>query len=192
MPFEWRGREVPIELTIGNHDVIAEWQRKASLRVTAKKRPDMHEEYMDNLVQEFWDGFIEAKGLSDDTDYVQIFRVGSNEGQSNRLLKRILRGKKRATTCLYEDDILPDKGDYSIVTDWDGIPRCVIKTTRVQIIPFNEITLEQALKEGEDETLEEWRETHRNVYVKNAEQLGLDFSEDSKIVFEEFRVEYKR
>ncbi len=192
MPREWRGREVPVELTLGNHEVIAEWQRKAALRVTAEKRPDMHEEYMDKLVQEFWDGFIEAKGLDEDTDYVQIFRLGRNEGESNRLLKLVLRGKKRATTCLYTDDILPEKGDYGIITDWDGVPRCVIKTTRVQIIPFNEITLEQALKEGEDKTLEAWRETHRVVYSRNAEQLGLEFSEESKIVYEDFRVEYKR
>lgn len=192
MPRVWRGREVPVELTLGNHEVIAEWQRKAALRITAEKRPDMHEEYMDRLVQEFWDGFIREKGLDEDTDYVQIFRVGSNEGESNRLLKLILRGKKRATTCLYDDDILPEKGDYSIITDWDGVPRCVVRTTRVQIIPFNEITLEQALKEGEDKTLEAWRETHRAVYIRNAEQLGYEFSEDTKIVYEEFRMEYRK
>lgn len=192
MPREWRGREVPVELTLGNHEVISEWQRKAALRVTAEKRPDMHEEYMDRLVQEFWDSFIEEKGLDEDTDYVQIFRLGRNEGESNRLLKLVLRGKKRATTCLYTDDILPEKGDYGIVTDWDGVPRCVIRTTRVQIIPFNEITLEQALKEGEDKTLEAWRETHREVYSRNAEQLGCEFSEDTKIVYEDFHVEYKR
>ncbi len=192
MPRVWRGREVPIELTLGDHEVIADWQRKAALRITAEKRPDMHEEYMDRLVQEFWDGFIGEKGLDEDTDYVQIFRVGSNEGESNRLLKLILRGKKRATTCLYDDDILPEKGDYSIITDWDGVPRCVVRTTRVQIIPFNDITLEQALKEGEDKTLDAWRETHRAVYSRNAEQLGYEFSEDTKIVYEEFRVEYKK
>lgn len=192
MPREWRGREVPIELTLGNHEVISEWQRKAALRVTAEKRPDMHEIYMDRLVQKFWDGFISAKGLDDDTDYTQIFRVGSNEGESNRLLKRVLRGKKRATTCLYtDDDILPEKGEYCIITDWDGVPRCVTKVTRVQVIPFNKITLEQALKEGEDTTLEAWRDTHREVYARNAEQLDFEFSDDSKIIYEEFRVEYK-
>ncbi len=192
MPREWRGREVPVELTLGNHEVISEWQRKAALRVTEAKRPDMHEEYMDKLVESFWQGFLEAKGLSEDTDYIQIFRLGRNEGESNRLLKLVLRGKKRATTCLYTDDILPEKGDYGIVTDWDGVPRCVIRTTRVQVIPFNEITLEQALKEGEDKTLEAWQETHRAVYSRNAEQLGCEFSEDCKIVYEDFRVEYKR
>ncbi len=192
MPREWRGREVPIELTLGNHEVISDWQRKAALRVTAEKRPDMHEMYMDRLVQEFWDGFISAKGLDDDTDYTRIFRVGSNEGESNRLLKRVLRGKKRATTCLYtDDDILPERGEYCIITDWDGVPRCVTKVTRVQVIPFNKITLEQALKEGEDTTLEAWRDTHRVVYARNAEQLDFEFSDDSKIIYEEFRVEYK-
>ena len=192
MPRVWRGREVPVELTTGDHKVIAEWQRKAALRVTEEKRPDMHEEYMDRIVQEFWDGFIEAKGLDEDTDYVQMFRLGRNEGESNRLLRLVLRGKKRATTCLYTDDILPERGDYSIITDWDGIPCCVVRTTRVQMIPFNEITLEQALKEGEDKTLEAWQETHRAVYTRNAEQLEIEFSDDSIIVYEEFHLEYKK
>ncbi len=192
MPREWRGREVPVELTLGNHEVISEWQRKAALRVTQEKRPDMHEQYMDRLVQEFWDGFIEAKGVDEDECYTEMFRLGRNEGESNRLLKRVLRGKKRATTCLYTDDILPEKGEYGIITDWDGVPRCVIRVTRVQVIPFSEVTLELALREGEDETLEAWRDTHREVYARNAEQLGYGFSDDSKIVYEEFRVEYKR
>lgn len=192
MPREWRGREVPVELTLGDHEVISEWQRKSALRVTAEKRPDMHEEYMDRVVQEFWDSFVEAKGL-EDADYTDIFRFGRNEGESNRLLKRVLRGKKRATTFLFtDDDILPEKGEYCIVTDWDGIPRCVIRVTRVQVLPFNEITLEQALKEGEDSTLEAWRDTHREVYIRNAQQLDIEFTDDSPVVYEEFRLEYKK
>lgn len=197
MPREWRGREVPEELLTGDHKKITEWQKKAALRVTAEKRPDMHEEYMDTLLQDFWKEFLEAKGLSEDTDCTEVFRFGRDEDESDRLLKLVLRGKKRASTSSeysyeIECEALPEKGEYSIITDWDGIPQCVIRVTRVQVIPFNEITQEQALKEGEDKTLEAWQEKHRDFFIKHGERFGYRFNEDMPVVFEEFRLEYKR
>lgn len=197
MPRVWRGREVPVELTTGDHKVIAEWQRRAALRVTEDKRPDMHEQYMDSLVESFRDEFIEAKGLDDDTVITEVFRFGRNEEESERLLKLVLRGKKRASTMslrAYESDgePLPEKGSYSIVTDWDGIPRCVIKVTRVSVIPFCDITLQQALKEGEDTELSAWQEKHRDYFDMHGMLYGYSFSEDMPVVYEEFRVEYKK
>ncbi len=197
MPREWNGRAVPDELLTGDHKVISEWQRKAALRVTEEKRPDMHEVYMDKLLEDFWESFLEEKGLPYSTECVEVFRFGRDERESERLLKLVLRGKKRASTNSYlayeiDGDDIPKKGEYSIVTDWDGVPRCVIKTTRVSIIPFNEITLEQARKENDDKTLEEWQNKHRDFFVTHGAMVGYEFSEDMSVVYEEFRVEYKK
>ncbi len=190
MPREWRGREVPAELTTGDHRVISEWQRKAALRVTAEKRPDMHEKYMDELLESFWTDFLEAKGLPDFTVCSEVFRFGRNEEESDRLLKLVLRGKKRAAVAARAayDDSLPQRGLYSIVTDYDGVPRCVIKITSVEVLPFCDITAAQAGREGDYGSLEEWREVHREFLTMN----GCDFSENMPMVYEEFRVEYKK
>jgi len=40
-PAEFRGRKVPDVLLSGNHDAIAKWRRRESLRATLLKRPDL-------------------------------------------------------------------------------------------------------------------------------------------------------
>ena len=42
-PAVWHGREVPQILLSGNHEKVAQWRRKQSLRRTRERRPDMYE-----------------------------------------------------------------------------------------------------------------------------------------------------
>jgi len=105
----------------------------------------------------------------------------------------VLSGQKRATasslfSCENEIGNIPQAGDYSIVTDWDGIPRCVIQTTAVCILPFNEMTFEICQREGEDDSLESWQEGHRGFFNAEGEKLGYVFCETMPVVFEDFRV----
>ena len=195
MPREWNGRAVPEELTTGDHKVIAEWQRRAALRVTAEKRFDMYVEYLEQLRLDFWEEFISAKALDPDTDFKEFFFFGRNEEEAGSLLKQVLRGKKRASThalAAYELDgePLPEKGEYNIVTDYDGVPRCVIRTTNVRIIPFSEVTEEQARREGL--SLDDWRARYRAFFCENGAMFGYRFSEDMRLVIQEFRVEHKK
>jgi len=41
-PAVWHGREVPQILLSGNHQKVAQWRRKQSLRRTRERRPDMY------------------------------------------------------------------------------------------------------------------------------------------------------
>ena len=86
---------------------------------------------------------------------------------------------------------MPQAGQYSIVTDWDGVPRCVIQTTRVRVIPFNDITFDICRREGEDDSLDSWRESHIAFFTEEGRQLGYEFSEDMPVIFEEFKLVYK-
>lgn len=196
-PEVWRGRAVPETLLNGDHKTIAEWQERQSLRVTAEKRPDMYKAYIDRQIKEFWQEFLGAKNLPDDTKYAEVFHFEMSEYWANELLRLVLKGKKRATSSSLtaykiDGDALPVKGQYSIVTDWDGIPRCVIKTTAVRVLPFRDITFELAAKEGEDASLEEWREKHVSFFTEEGEALGYEFTWDMPVIFEEFRLEYKK
>lgn len=61
---------------------------------------------------------------------------------------------------------------------------CIIEITKVDIVPF---------KEGEgDKTLEWWRKAHIDFFKPYFEEFGLMFSEDSRIVLEEFQVVYPK
>jgi hypothetical protein len=42
-PAVWHGREVPEILLSGNHEKVAQWRRKQSIRRTRDRRPDMYE-----------------------------------------------------------------------------------------------------------------------------------------------------
>lgn len=190
-PEVWRGRAVPETLLQGDHKAAAEWQNSAALKTTAKKRPDMYEKYISRRTDEFRAKFISAKNLPESTEISRIFSLETDE-----LLRLVIKGKKRALTKSAANldsmgGMLPKKGQYSILADSDGIPRCVIKTTSVKLIPFGEITPELAAKDGGYSSFEEWRAERSRLFAEEGEKLGYEFTQDSTIVFEEFRLEYK-
>lgn len=195
-PEEWHGRKVPETLLTGDHRTVTEWQQREALRVTARKRPEMHKAYLDRKVSEFWQQFLTAKGLPQDTQYAEVFHFEMSEYLANELLRLVMRGKKRATSSSLwgyeiEGDKLPVRGQYSIVTDWDGMPRCVIKTTAVKVLPFKDVTFELAVREGEDASLEDWQKSHVSFFTEEGNALGYEFTWDMPVIFEEFRLEYK-
>lgn len=115
------------------------------------------------------------------------------ESAANYLLGLVLAGKKRATASSLrgyemEGEPIPKAGDLSVITDWDGNPRCVIRTTNVRILPFDEITFDIARLEGEDECLESWRQHHRSFFGAESKEIGYVFDEQMPVIFEEFEV----
>ena len=115
------------------------------------------------------------------------------EGPANYLLGLVLSGKKRATSSSLlgyetEGEPIPLAGEMSVITYFDGTPACIIKTENVRIIPYRDITFELAVKEGEDDSLESWREHHARFFTEEGKEIGYTFTEDMPVVFEEFEV----
>ena len=109
----------------------------------------------------------------------------------------VLSGKKNATTSSLEswkiDNLsLPKVGDYSIVTDWNRIPRCIIQTTNIIILPFKDMTYEICKREGEDKCLETWKQNHIKFFTEEGKAMGYKFTEDILILFEDFKVVYQK
>ena len=46
-------------------------------------------------------------------------------------------------------------------------------------------------REGEDDSLDSWRESHIAFLTEEGRQLGYEFSEDMPVIFEEFKLVYK-
>lgn len=144
-------------------------------------------------VDEFWNAFLLEKGKDDDTQYIDCFHFELTEKWANELLRLVLFGKKQATSSslfAYEisGDRVPQIGDYSIVTDWDGNPKCVIETTDITILPFKDITFDICKREGEDDSLESWQKGHIKFFTDDGKELGYTFSENMPVVFEDFKV----
>lgn len=107
-------------------------------------------------------------------------------GEDNdKLINLVLTGKKKATSYLYKEE-LPKVGEKSIIVFDNGNDACIVKTVDYEIIRFNEMTEELAILEGEGD-LETWRKKHYNFF----KELDKDFTEDSKIVFEIFKLDKK-
>ncbi|HWP80729.1 MAG TPA: ASCH domain-containing protein [Candidatus Acidoferrum sp.] len=152
---------------------------------------------MDSETSAFWQDFLQKTGRPPDTAPYEIFHFCMTEELANGLLGLVLDGKKTAATSslpLYETagQRPPRPGDLSVVTDWAGAPRCVIETTAVRTMPFNEMTYEICKREGEDDTLESWQQGHARVFTEEGAQEGYAFSPEMPIVFEDFKVVWRR
>ncbi len=119
-----------------------------------------------------------------------------NQADADSCAALVLAGRKRATASAqwrYEAEglPLPAAGEYVVVTDWAGNACCVICTTRVDIVPFNEVSEEFAAMEGEgDGSLAGWREAHWAFFSRELAQLGMTPSEDMPVVCERFEKVY--
>ncbi len=145
----------------------------------------------------FWREFLEKTGKPGNTRYLECFHFDLTEEWANKLLVLVLSGKKKATSSslwAYEKEgsRIPEVGDYSIVTNWDGTPHCVIETTAVTILPFNEISFEICRREGEDDCLASWQQGHRNFFTEEGKMLGYEFCETMPVIFEDFKVVYAK
>lgn len=148
-----------------------------------------------NEVQLMWWEFLTQEKKSFRTPLYDIFHFCYTKELANELLQLVLKGKKTATSSsqyAYESpEAQPQVGSYSIITDYDGAPRCVIETILVTHIPFNEMTFEICNREGEDTCLETWVDGHRRYFMQEAEECGYTFSEEMPVLFEDFRVVFR-
>lgn len=146
-------------------------------------------------VTDFWNEFLTKTNKSSDTKYFESFYFALTKDVADELLQLVLNGKKRATASslyAFKEAEIPKEGCYSIVTDFDGEPYCVIQTTAVTVMPFKEITFDICRREGEDDNLQSWQEGHRRFFTAEGKQLGYEFSQDMPVVFEDFEVVYKK
>lgn len=114
------------------------------------------------------------------------------------LANLVVKGEKTATASAYqlyeiENEPLPKTGSYNIILDSKNNAMCIIETTKVYVEDFNKVSKEHAFKEGEgDKSLDYWRKGHKEFFVICMNEVGKEFSEDMKVVCEEFKVVFKR
>ena len=114
----------------------------------------------------------------------------------DKLAALVKNGVKTATCSVYdlyqaEGEPLPKAGDYSIILDSRGDAVCIVKTTKVYVTAFNQVSQEHAYKEGEgDRSLAYWRRVHIDFLTRELAKIGKPFTEHSQVVCEEFELVY--
>ena len=139
---------------------------------------------------EMWERFCEKSGIKADYD---DWAFG---GAPDALAELVLNGIKTATASAYpiyeqEQEPLPKAGDYSVILNTKGEAVCIIRTTKVYVVPFREVGADHAFREGEDDrSLESWREVHRDFFTRELAEAGLPFTTDMLVVCETFTLVY--
>ena len=123
----------------------------------------------------------------------EAWAFGATPEQADELLALVLDGIKTATASSQQDyrvsgDPLPREGDLSIVLDGAGRPRAVLETTRVSVVPFDQVDAAHAHAEGEgDRSLAHWRRVHEAFWREHGEDpRGVTL--DMPVVCERFRL----
>ena len=147
-------------------------------------------------VKQLWNAFINKHPEYRDKNIPESFYFCDNETDATICANLVLKRIKQATaTSLWwfktHNQALPKKGDLNIVTDWDGNAVAVIKTTQLDIVPFNKVTEAFAQTEGEgDGSLAYWRKVHKAFYTREMKNSSDSFNEEMLIVCERFETLY--
>lgn len=115
----------------------------------------------------------------------RVSRAGIDEADCERQLKLILSGEKRAFShsllgLQLRNERLPAIGDFTILTDWNGQARCILRTVAMRLTPFFSIRLSHAKLDG-SASLEIWKETYWDRYTAELSPYGR-VPRDSMIV----------
>jgi uncharacterized protein YhfF len=153
---------------------------------------------MQLTVEQFWRDFLAADTqVSESTPY-QVWFFGNSSVMAQELGDLVLSGKKTATASLKaindrEPERAPIDNGYSVVTSYEGEPLCVLRTTEICHVPFNEVDSRFAFDEGEgDQSIEHWREGHWAYFSNEAAHYRLEFDETSLVCCERFEIVYPK
>jgi uncharacterized protein YhfF len=148
-------------------------------------------------VAEFFGRAIETGAVEPGTaGPTSVWFFGDSAELADELLDLVLHGPKRATAATVaeyelEGEPLPQVGDLSVVTDFGGQPRALLRTTDVRVGPLSSVDEAFAWDEGEgDRTREGWLRDHTTYFQRALPPLGLAFDPDMATVFERFEVAY--
>ncbi|CAM4505947.1 uncharacterized protein YhfF [Paenibacillus endophyticus] len=153
----------------------------------------------DPSIEQLWKRFSSNFKDKDDlpVSYQFVFRFGDTKELCEELMRLVLERKKTATAYspwFFEHDRLPipQAGDYSIVTDWEGTARFIIRSLQTHIMPFVEVNEEFVRKEGEgDLSLAYWRKAHEAYFTRECLRTGHIFSYQMPVFCEVFQVVYE-
>jgi len=149
-------------------------------------------------VERMWSAFCAARPVvAGPRAACTSWHFCDNQASADQLADLVLAGTKRATAgALWayelEDESVPKVGDFSVITDWAGEARCVIRTTAVEVVSLGQVTTEFAATEGEgDGSLAYWKAVHREAFARELEPHGLVVSDDMPVVCERFEVVFR-
>ena len=147
-------------------------------------------------ILKLWNSFILENPKYKNAPIPKFYYFCDNEKDANDCAQLVVDGVKRATsTSLWWFETykqpLPKIGDLAIVTNWKGMAKAVIETTKIEKTPFNKINAEYAEIEGEgDKSLAYWNKVHWEYYTREMNEQGEKPTKDMLLICEHFKTVY--
>ncbi len=132
--------------------------------LNSRKNTDIYKQYIQDVLQ----------GFEPPNADFEVWSFGNNERLANELAELVIAKRKTGTSSSlwgyeYYQEEIPKVGEVSIITNWTGIPKCIIETTKVEIVKYNEVTEAFAKTEGEgDLSLTYWKKAHWDFFYKGS------------------------
>ena len=148
-------------------------------------------------VVKMWESFSNQDPQFQGRPIPEAFHFCDNEKDANACAVLVMDGIKQATsTSLWwfekNDHKFPQPGDVYVITDWAGVANAIVQTTKVDRVPFDQVTAEYAKIEGEgDQTLEYWQRTHWDYYSREMKPFDESPTQDMVIICEQFKTIWK-
>lgn len=145
-----------------------------------------------NPKKEYWEKFREANLEYMNAQEPQSYFFCNNKKDADDCADLVVQRIKQATSTSVwwfekNSEKLPRIGDIAIVTNWDGCPKAIVRTTRVEVLKFKDTTPEYAYIEGEgDRSLQYWKKVHWDYYESEMKEFGEYPFEEMEIICEYF------
>ncbi len=145
-----------------------------------------------------WGDFLDAHLEFASKDAPKVVRFYDNEQDANMCVDLICKETKRVVShslmgFQHRNEPLPKIGEFSVVMDWNGNAKCVIRTSSVKLVPFFAVREELARLEGEgDKSLEHWKKSHWSYFSRELAQFGKVPRESMIVVFQGIEMLFKR
>lgn len=147
-------------------------------------------------IERYWRAYAAAAGGGAGAGPYVAEKFGDSPEMADELGALIVGGRKTATCSAVweweaEGKALPAVGLKTVVLDGAGAPLCVIETTEVTVVPFDEVDADFAREEGEgDLSLAYWREAHWRYFSRALPKIGRAADAKMPLVCERFRLVY--
>jgi len=144
-------------------------------------------------VAKLWKGFLLKNAEYNSCVINDLFYFCDNKKDADDCAELVVNKIKQATApSLWwfkkNNEKLPEPGDINIVTNWNGEAVAIVQTTKVNQVPFNKITPEFAVCEGEgDKSLAYWNKVHWDYYTREMKPFGEVPTKDMIVVCEYFK-----
>ncbi|MBL4656881.1 MAG: ASCH domain-containing protein [Flavobacteriales bacterium] len=143
-------------------------------------------------IHKMWAAFCLANREYKEREAPNSFYFCDNQPDADQCAELVVKEIKQATAASlwsYEhaDEVIPQNGDLFIVTNWAGEAKAIIRTSKIEQVPYHHISAEFARIEGEgDKSLEYWRKVHWDYFSREMKPHQLEPSQNMIIVCEHF------